>query len=905
MQNNYYTLTEKLLLVVKKTPEIVALQIKTSTGYQPYTYQELYDNAKKVAEALIYSGIQKKERVAIVLENRAEWVFIYFGILLAKAIAVPLDPQATADDLEYFFKDSENKIVFTSPLLLATVYAATQRIEKPPKIVLLDQEKIGEPLAEFCGFHDFLGFANKAQASRIINLNTQTSLDDIASILYTSGTTGKPKGVLLTHKNFYANFQSVEKLNIFFEGNQNILAILPLHHAFPFMVTVIIPLFLKIKVTYVATNKREEIIQCLQETKATFFVGVPLFFNFFCHVIKKELNKLPLIMRLLLFGLTNLGYKLRQLTGINLNKRLLAKIHKTFGKRLKYLISGGAALDPKVEIFFNKIGFTIIQGYGLTETAPIVTLNPLTKSKIGSVGKTMPDVSIKIIAPDASGVGEVAIHGPNVMQGYYQRDAETAEALKDGWFYSGDLGYFDQKGYLFLTGRKKELIKLSSGKYILPEEVENHYMQDHYIKELCVLAVGEGTQEKLVAVIVPDFAYFKKIGEIKIYETIKFALATYSKDYPIYKTLMGFILTKDDLPRTNLGKLKRHEIRHKYLEEIMGKPAKVATEQLNPEDLALLNLPTYKAIISVITKERQRARPVLLNDHLNIDLGFDSLSRIELVANLEKQFNIQIPEPLIAKIATVKDLVLTLEQAITEPKANSEKIVTLLTQELWQNILNTKPTKTIINKIDITPSLFAKMVTMTASIFIFIVTKLLWRLKVVGTENLPKDQPFILCPNHTSYIDAFLVLAAIPTWLKFKIFFLGLNTIFDVPIVRHIIKIGRIIPLDLATNLLETMRACSYVLRSQRVMCIFPEGGRSPDGTIQPFKKGVGILARELKMPLVPIHIDGAFKVLPIGTVLPKLSPIKITFGKPYIPDPVKAYEKIVKELEIEVINLA
>lgn len=903
MQKDYYTLTEKLALVVKKHPEKIALQIKTATGYAQYTYQDLYNSSQKVAEALIHSGIQKKERVAIVLENRPEWVFIYFGILFANAIAVPLDPQSIAEDLEYFFKNSESKVVFTSPLHIAIVYSAAQKTENAPKIILLDKEKAAGPFGEFCGFSDFLNSAGKSVPHEI-NLDTKASPDDIASILYTSGTTDKPKGVLLTHKNFYANFQSVEKLNIF-KDQHNMLAILPLHHSFPFMANLIIPLFSSVKATYIPTSKREELTQCLQEAGVTMFVGVPLFFNLFYHAIHSKLNTFPLLVRLPLWGLINLDYKLRQLTGINLNKLLLKKIHKTFGKHLKYFISGGAKLDKNIEIFFNKIGFTLIQGYGLTETAPIVTFNPLTKTKIGSVGKAIPDVNIKIIAPDTSGIGEVAIRGPNVMQGYYQRDAETQEALKDGWFYSGDLGYFDKENYLFLTGRKKELIILDSGKNISPEEVEHHYLKGRYIKELCVLEISEGDKEKLVAIIVPDLAYFKKTGEINIYETIKLELEIFSKDYPIYKSIMGFMITKDNLPRTNLGKLKRHEIRNKYLSKLMGTVPKIPEEELSTEDITLLDLPTYKAITAIIAKEKQLSRPVLLNDHLGIDLGFDSLSRIELVANLEKQFNIHIPESFIAKIATIKELVLVLERTIAEQKPLDKKVIIASPKKLWQDILNTDPTKAITNKIDITPSWPAKIATMAAYIFIFVATKLMWRLKVTGTENLPKDQPFILCPNHASYLDAFLVLAAIPTWLKFKIFFLGLSAFVEVPIVRHIVKIGRIIPLDLATNLLDAMRACSYVLRNHRVMCIFPEGGRSPDGSIQPFKKGIGILAHELNMPLVPVYIDGAFKALPMGKAIPKLPQIKITFGKPYLPDKLKTHEEVAKELEAKVNNLA
>ncbi len=911
MTENYHTLTNKLSEVVKKAPEKIVLQTKKTTGYEHYTYQDLYQNAQKVAKALVATGMQKKERVAIVLENRPEWVFIYFGILYAGLIAVPLDPQSTAEDLEYLFKDSESKIIFTSPSLLEKIYSATQTNKNSYKIILLDQENIDKTATTTCEFSKFLTGATQPLT------NIEILPSDTASILYTSGTTDKPKGVVLTHQNFYANFNSIEKLWAF-ETGQNILAVLPLHHSLPFMVTLIIPIFLQGKVTYPPKLERNELLTCLQETNAAFFVGVPTFYNIFHHEIQNDLHKIPWPIRTLLWGLINIGYKLRQLTGYNLNKLLLAKIHDVFGKNLKYFISGGAKLDKSVELFFNKLGFTLIQGYGLTETSPIVTINPLTKQKIGSVGKVIPDVTIKIVDPDTSGVGEVAIRGPNVMSGYYHRDTATQAVLKDGWFYSGDLGYCDKQGYLFLTGRKKELIILASGKNISPEEVENHYLKGRYIKELCVLASGNDKKEKLTAVIVPNFEYFKKTGEINVYETIKLEIEIFSKNYPLYKSIMGFIITKDDLPRTNLGKLKRHEIRKKYLSALTSAAPPLPQEELDLKDINLLDSPIYKAISHIINEEKQLSKPIHLNDHLGIDLDFDSLSRVELISALEKQFNIKITETSVAKIATIKEMIFAVEQAITEQKTSGEKIITSAPpKNLWQDILNNNPDEAITNKIGINPTWTAKIFTMSAYALIYTIIKPMWRPKIIGIENLPQNQPFILCPNHTSYLDGFLIFYALPSWLKIKTFSLGDSVFFDVPVIRHLIKLGRVIPLDLATNLLDAMRACSYVLRHNKVMCIFPEGGRSPDGSIQPFKKGVGILARELNIPLIPVYLDGAFKALPRGKSWPSCTQIKITFGKPYTPDELKEkglhlgikdskddYEAIAKGLELEVKNL-
>jgi long-chain acyl-CoA synthetase len=233
---------------------------------------------------------------------------------------------------------------------------------------------------------------------------------------------------------------------------------------------------------------------------------------------------------------------------------------------------------------------------------------------------------------------------------------------------------------------------------------------------------------------------------------------------------------------------------------------------------------------------------------------------------------------------------------------------------LWQNILVTNPGKTITDKINLSSNWFVQVLHLFCCKLFYIIAKLMWRIKVTGRENLPRGKPIILCPNHASYLDTPLILASIPSWLCRTIFFLGFDYFSKIPIVRNLIKMGRVIPLDPATNLIDAMRVCSYILRYHKTICIFPEGGRSPDGTIQSFKKGVGILAQELNLQLVPIYIAGSFQALPRNKFWPKFNQISLTFGKPCSPDYLKSlgtklgakgdYEVIAKGLEQEVNNL-
>jgi len=891
------TLTEKLAQVVQQVPDNIAVQIKKGSEYVQYTYKEFYDHAQSIAYSLIQLGIKPGDKIIIMLENRPEWGFIYFGILMAGAIVVPVDPQSNKNELEYFIKDSASKIIFISNQLLSALKDVDTSMVA--KIIVLDEMP-----------HDadkkILSFIKFFACPQTNTVWPKILPDNLASILYTSGTTGKPKGVQLTHANFYANFSSIEKLK-FLSTKHNVLSILPLHHSFPFMVTLVLPLFTQNKITYLASLKREEILACMREVGITVLIGVPQFFVLLSKAINQAIKTIPFFLRWPLYGLIELGWLLRKFTKINLNKYLLYRVHKLFGRKLKFLVCGGAKLNLDVEIFFNKLGFSLMQGYGLTETAPDVTFNPGVLRKLGSVGKAIPGVEIKIIDPDQYGIGEIIIKGANVMQGYYNRPEETANVIKDGWFYSGDLGYVDRDGFLFITGRQKELIVLSSGKNITPEQVEDHYQQSLFIKELCVVAVTspKTAEEKLMAVIVPDFDHLRKVGVIDAYTMIKTDLEILSKNYPEYKRIMGFVITKENLPRTRLGKLKRHIIQAEYAGELkQGKLAAYQEQELSEDDLQIIATPVFKQVVEVIQQEKQIKQPVSLNDHLGIDLGFDSLSRVELIASLEKKFNLRITESLMANVFTVKELVVAINDLLKQQKPGVGFTETKAKETLWRDLLSADPEKSITDKINLLPNILDKIATVMFCDGLQMIAKLAWRIEVKGIENLPKNTAFVLCPNHNSYLDAFLMAAALPNSVEIQNFFLGYNVFVDVPIIRDLVKIGRIIPLDPGVKLVEALQACGYVLRHGKVICIFPEGGRSTDGLVKTFKKGIGILAKELNIPLVPVYIDGSFKTLPRGRIFPRFNKIKIIFGKPYMPDQADDYATIAHKIQQKVIDL-
>ncbi len=911
MNKKLYTLHGKLREIVDQFPDRIVMQMKKEDVYVKYTYKELYGVSQSVAHSLLKAGIKKGDRVAIVLENRPEWGMIYFGIMLRGAIAIPLDPQSGQEEIKFFLSDSESKVAFTSSKLLSLFTGFTNSVPSLQQIIALDIEKSSE---EIISFSETISAVSDLKS---ITSMPEASPQDIASILYTSGTTGRPKGVMLTHENFYSNSQSIDKLKLF-SDKDNVLSILPLHHSFPFMVTLVIPLFSQSKITYISSLKSEELLACMRKTGVTILTGVPqLFYMFYKHIVD-GIKKVPFLMRLSLLGFIEILWLVRKFTGINLAKLALSKIHRAFGKNLRFFACGGAKLNEEAARFLVKIGFTILEGYGLTETSPVATFNPLKKQKIGSVGKVIPDVNLRIAEPDEYGVGEVAIKGPNVMRGYYKEVEETRKVLKDNWFYSGDLGYLDKEGYLRLTGRKKELIVLSSGKNISPEEVESHYAKSPFIKGLCVLATGKREEEKLMAVIVPDLDYYRKVGEVNIYGMIKWDLENLSKQYPPYKRIMGFVVTSEDLPQTRLGKLKRFEIKNRYLDELMGVGLRKIDEEisLTGEDLKILSSGIAKKIIKTLSKETDLERQIRLDDHLEIDLGLDSLGRAELMVALEKILKIDIPDSVMVKIFIVRELILEIEKLILKKEPRTEEVSAIQTRlSLWSDILKTNPAKDIIEKIDLFPGWIARFFTLLVSGMLYIIFKLIWQVKVFGIKNLPSNKAFILCPNHGSYLDGFLIVAALPRWLKKHMFFLGYRAYFEVPIIRNIVKLIRIIPIDPGAQLIDAIQACAYILRNGKTACIFPEGARSIDGEVKEFKKGVGILAKELSIRLVPVYIKGSYESWPRTNRFPRRPhPVTIVFGRPHNAEELKKegsrlgakddYEAITLGIRQEVMRL-
>ncbi len=815
--NDEAVINKLFALAARRYADKVCLKAEREGGREEYTYGDVDELSRKAAASLMSEGIGKGDFVLLILGNCPEWPIAYLGITLSGACAVPIDPQLTEREILNIKDDcrpkavlgADGKAIDLSSIKDITVPAGTRFPELSP--------------------------------------------DDNASLIYTSGTTGTPKGVLLSHGNFCSNAKSFEKLGLFSEKD-TFLSILPLFHCYAFMAAFLVPVLSGAAISYCLSFKPEDVSRIIKTDGVTIVPAVPQFFTMLRNKIFAKYHKSPRLIRPFVLFATRI------------------KVRQVFGKTLRLFVSGGARLDPEAGKDLSRLGVRMLEGYGLTETSPVASITPKGKVKFGSVGKPVPGVEVRIDDPGGSGTGEILIKGPNVMKGYFKRPDLTAEVIKEGWFHSGDLGYLDKEGYLYITGRIKEVIVLSSGKNIYPDELEAIYGSSPYIKEMCILSRDD--QSGLHAVVLPDFRHFRQVNVMNVRDKIKWEIENISKGLPSHDHITGFSIIKEELPRTRLGKLKRFELQARFGKA--GEHEEKEESEPQAEDKALAASDISKKTLDHLRKRFKR--PVRLDDHLEIDLGIDSLGRIELADSLESLLDLKIPGELIAKAFTIRDL-LTELGGIKERGAPEKPQRRLFD---WKELLRQPPSGEIAATVRLRPTLNDRIFTfLFTRFFINLLFKVFWRLKAEGRDRLPKQGPYILCPNHASYLDGFTVAASLPYGIELNTFFLGFAGYLKHPLAAWGVKVGRLIPLDADTRLVESMQISSYVLRNGKIMCIFPEGGRSIDEEVKDFKKGVGILAKELDVPLVPVYIEGSHFAWPRMKRFPMPYPLKITYGRP------------------------
>jgi long-chain acyl-CoA synthetase len=867
---------------------------------ESFTYQQLRHFSDGVGQWLVRAGIGAGvpggTRCAILAFNSPSWVATYLGIIASGNTAVPLDTAFTSYQVGKLLDDCGATLLIVDERSFAVAKDAV--VGRSVQLAMMDAPREGLPYVQEMVLASEPGFIPVA-----------VQPEDVSAIIYTSGTTSDPKGVMLTDGNLTAELACIRQFVRVGPGD-GLLGVLPLFHVLAQMVNIFLPLGNGGKVVFLDSLNTQELMIGLRERGITIFCCVPQFFYLIHERIFGEVAKKGRLAEKI-FGVMRMMSTASQKLGFNLGKVLFKKVHAQLGPDIRYFVTGGSRFDAQIGRDIHALGFKMLQAYGLTETTSGCFCTPPDDNIIGSIGRPLPGLQAKLVdtKADENGhlVGEIALAGPTMMKGYYNRPEATAEVLKDGWLHTGDLAYTDAKGNYFITGRAKDVIVLSSGKNIYPEEIESYYLRSPWIKELCVLGLesrkpGEPLSERLHGVIVPNFEVLRDHKIVNIREVIRYDVEGISSTLPATKRILSYDIWQDDLPRTTTKKLRRHEIEKKLLalhasgtaEEITPKE-RVFTE----DDRTWLAIPDVQSALAVINEAAGKGHSgeIHPDNNLELDLGLDSMERVELLTDLAHRLGAEVEDSAASEVYTVRELVDVVRRNMGKAARQAPGWSTVFEGETTDPdalaLTHERPVVSFIWW------LCGKCVKWASHV--------LFKLRVEGMENLP-DGPYVLCPNHSSFLDAPILTAALP-WKAFhNVFYVGTSEIFGAGSMRRFAHFLHLIPVDPDSNLVPAMRAGAYGLRAGKILVMYPEGERSIDGPPKKFKKGAAILSQHLNVPIVPVAEYGFHACWPRGKGFQGFHPLSIRVGKPIYPDlnekPELAYERLTEELRSQVVEM-
>ncbi|MGL4733004.1 MAG: AMP-binding protein [Fusobacteriaceae bacterium] len=806
-----------------------------------YTYAQFINGAKYYGSLL---NIEKDDRVAIFTENRPEFIYAFFAIWDREGIAVNLDAGYTPEQLAYTLKDSCPKYMFTSETNYEIALEAKRISNSDMEIIKFEDQNIPE------------SFAGEDAVIK------SPEDDKTVVILYTSGTTGDPKGVMLSFGNLMSNMKAIKELGIINEEDR-LLAILPYHHVLPLISNLMMPIYFGSLVVILKELSSEALKAALAKYKITVVMGVPRIWEMFHKGIMGKINSSKLTSTL--FRICE------KIENPALSKLIFKKVQEAFGGNIKALASGGAKLDTQIAKDFTTLGFMVVEGYGLTETSPIISFNRPGNIKAGTVGTPISGVEVRI-GED----GEILARGQNIMKGYYNKPQATAEVIdSEGWFHTGDMGYFDGE-HLVISGRKKEMIVLSNGKNINPGDIETELLKGtELIKEVAIIEHNK----HLMALIFPDFQLAKEKGIVNIRESLKWEIIDkYNVTAPKYRKILETKIVTEELPKTRLGKLQRFKLSallegHESGEGTGETEKKVIKKSDYVENSEYLKIKEY-------LEKLHGDVEINPDSHTEIDIGMDSLDNVELIAFIETTFGIQFSEEELAKAKLVREIADTVR---TKGGEFREADVD------WQKIFN-MPINHPMPKSDCAGRMISNLILKPFfSLYV--------KLKKSGEETIPKA-PTIFVGNHQSMLDAFAFAQLLDKETASKTYSIGISIHFAQKWRKWLADRSNIIVIDMDKNVKETLKIAAKVLKEGKNILIFPEGARTRDGELQEFKKSFAILSKELNIPVTVFGIKGAYELMPTGKSMPSKGEMKIEVLGVIAPENLNVEEIVKKSKE-------
>ncbi len=809
------TLVELLERSARDNADRTAVTMRVGVRSTRYTYANLERQAHGFARFIASQGVKKGDRVVLWAPNQPDWVAAMFGTFIAGGVLVPLDVRSSRDFVE--------RVVTQTEPVLALGGRSQCDVLREFEIPSFALEDLHVPVN---GHHE----------------GPPLSGSDLAEIIFTSGTTGDPKGVMLTHHNIVSNVRAgIAVIPIVRETRM--LSLLPLSHMFEQIGGCFAAIHVGASVCYPSSRQPAALSRTMQEWKPTFIMGVPQVLTLFMAGIEREAanqGRLGLLKRL---------RKVSQPLPAAARKRLFGTVLKRFGGKLDFIASGGAAIDPEVQLKWEAMGIAVVEGYGTTECSPVVSINPRHDRRVRSVGKPLPGQQV-LIAED----GEVLVKGPNVFPGYWKNEAATAAVLQDGWYRTGDLGYLED-GYLYLKGRKKDLIVLSDGQNVYPEDIEQVLVHQDGIADAVLLGITEGADVRLHAV-------FTESEPGSAATAVRLA----NEKLDARQQVLGWSVWPDeDFPRTHTLKVKRPLV-EAFVKEHKREPSSVP--QLLTDDPLL-------ALIAAVKKTDE---PLTEASNLGGDLGLDSLSRVELLSGIEDEIGVYVDDTDVGPQTTVAEL-----RAMVE---RGERKVRVRHFPSWPR---RRPVRWLRRGL--------------MSGLVFPLTRFGYSVEVRGRERFRElKEPCLIISNHNMHLDQAMLLRSMPHGFRQKVTIAAAASDIFGNRLRGFgaSLLGNAFPFAKeGSGVRESLEYVAKTLDEGWNVLIFPEGKLTVAGPMQEFKSGTGLLAVETGAPVLPMRIDVLRPGFYEGKWLPHpRARVRVSIGAPIRFAPGTDYAEATSKLE-------
>ena len=805
-----------------------ALLFKPGFRYQRWSYDRLWAESGQVATLLQRRGLRKGDQVLVWGPNCPQWVLIFFGCLRAGVIAVPLDLRSAPDYVERVISRITPKLAFTS--------------RYTPK----DDVDIGLPEITFENLESEIYELPEPEQVEI-------QPDDLAEVMFTSGTTGDPKGVMLTHRNLAANIEGITQY-ITCNTSSRLLSILPLSHMYEQMGGLLTVLHFGASVTYPTSRQPTVLARTMRERQITTMLLVPQGLELLMNGIEREVRrqgKGALWDKLL---------KIAERTPYPLRRRLFGRIHKQFGGKLDFIVSGGAALDPELGRKWELMGVKIVQGYGATEASPVISNHTLHERRPDSVGRPLPNVEVKI-----SEDGEILVRGDNISPGYWNSPEQTAAAFDGDWYRTGDIGLFDDDGYLHIRGRMKDMIVLPSGQNVYPDDIQAVLNRHPNVTDSAVVGLQQGSSVEVHAALILDGA--NDADPIVAWANGQLAEQQRVRGYTVWP--------EEDFPRTHTLKVKKPQLIEMLEGGVQSDSPSSPTSSSSPRDgsRGLVDIIAEVAVLDTA----DIAPDMTLGDDLNLD----SLGRVEMLSAIEVDLGVYLDETQIGPETTIRQV-----QAILDEGANNPPVTEFPDwgMDWWCRMVRGFIQRAVM----------------------FPILKLPYGLKVTGRENLQDiDGPVLFASNHSLGLDNPLIIESIPPLWRRRLAIAGAASLWKNPVFWVINPLlGNGFPLAQDGPIRPSLENMGKIIDNGWSVLIYPEGQLTIGGPIKSFMNGTGLLAVEGRLPVVPLRLHINRLGSPTRFPIFKRGSVEIRFGQPLRFLPGTDYQEATSAIEAAVKSL-